>query len=75
MRFVEQVKKTARSTSTLKLTDPKSVIEGEREQEDEAQNDSLNSDSNRSLIEKSAKRKRVSSTEQKQKLMQNALIS
>ena len=69
MRFVEQVKKAARSTSTLKLTDPQSVIEGEREQEDEAQNDSLNSDSNRSLIEKSAKRKRVSSTEQKQKLM------
>ena len=69
MRFVEQVKKAARSTSTLKLTDPQSVIEGEREQEDEAQNDSLNSNSNRSLIEESAKHKRVNSTEKKQKLM------
>ena len=27
MRFVEQVKKTARNTSTLKLSDPQSVIE------------------------------------------------
>ena len=69
MRFVEQVKKAARSTSTLKLTDPQSVIEGEREQEDEAQNDSLNSNSNRSLIEESAKHNRVNSTEKKQKLM------
>ena len=33
-------KKTARSTSTLKLSDPQLVIEGESEQEDEAQNDS-----------------------------------
>ena len=59
MRFVEQVKKTARSTPTLKLSDPQSVMEGESEQEDEAQNDSLNSDSNRSLVEKSAKRRRL----------------
>ena len=69
MRFIEQVKKTARSTSTLKLSDPESVIERESEQEDEAQKDSLNSDSNRSLVEKSTKRKRVNPTEQKQKLM------
>ena len=69
MRFVEQVKKTDRSTSTLKLSDLQSVIEGESELEDEAQNDLLNSDSNRSLVEKSAKRKRVNPTEQKQKLM------
>ena len=41
----------------------------EREQEDEVQNNSLNSDSKRSLVEKSAKRKRVNPTEQKQKLM------
>ena len=64
MRFVKQVKKAARSTSTLKLSDLQSVIEGESEQEDEAQNDSWNSDSNIS-----AKRKLVSPTEQKQKLM------
>ena len=63
MRFVEQVKKTARSTSTLKLSDLQSVIEGESELEDEAQNDLLNSDSNRSLVEKSAKRKCVNPTE------------
>ena len=69
MCFVEQVKKTARSTSTLKLSDPQSVIKGESEQEDEVQNDSLNSDSNRSLVEKRAKRKRVNPTEQKQKLI------
>ena len=69
MRFVEQVKKTARSTSFLKLSDPQSVIEGESEHEDEMQNDSLNSDFNRSLVEKSAKRERVNPTEQKQKLM------
>ena len=69
MRFVKQVKKTARSTWTLKLSDSQSVIEGESKQKDEAQNDSLNSDSNRSLVEKSAKRKRANPTEQKQKLM------
>ena len=69
MRFAEQNKKTARSTSTLKLSDLQSVIEGESEQEDEAQNDSLNSDFNRSLVEKSAKRKCVNPAEQKQKLM------
>ena len=69
MCFVEQVKKTARSTSTLKFLDQQSVIEGESEQENEEQNDSLNSDSNRSLVEKSTKRKRVNPTKQKQKLM------
>ena len=69
MCFVEQVKKTARSTSTLKLLDQQSVIKGESEQENEAQNDSLNPDSNRSLVEKSIKRKRVNPTKQKQKLM------
>ena len=69
MRFVEPVKNTARNTSTLKFSNPQLVIEGESEQEDEAQNDSLNSDSNKSLVEKSAKRKRVNPTEQKQKLM------
>ena len=62
-KCVEQVKKTARSTSTLKFSDPESVMEGESKQEDEVQNDSLNSDSNRSLVEKSAKRKRVNSTD------------
>ena len=69
IRFAEQVKKTARSTSTLRLSDPQSVIEGESEQEDEAQNDTLNSDSNRFLVEKSVKHKRVNPTEQKQKFM------
>ena len=69
MRFVEQVEKRARNTSTLKLSDPQSVIQGENEQEDEPQNDLLNSDSNRSLVEKSAKRKRVYPTEQNQTLM------
>ena len=65
--FMEKMRrtsqKTARSTSTLKLSDPQSVIEGESKQEDELQNDSLNSDSNRSLVEKSAKRKGVNSTD------------
>ena len=69
MGFVEQVKKTARSTSTLKISDPQSVIERESEQEDEAQNDSLNLASNRSLVNKSAKRKLANPTEQKRKLM------
>ena len=69
MRSVEPVKNTARNTSTLKFSNSQLVIEGESEQEDEAQNDSLNSDSNESLVEKSAKRKRVNPTEQKQKLM------
>ena len=69
MRFVEPVKNTARNTSTLKFSNPQLVIEGESEQEDEAHYDSLNSDSNKSLVEKSAKRKRVNPTEQKQKLM------
>ena len=69
MRFVEQVEKRARNTSTLKLSDPQSVIQGENEQENEPQNDLLNSDSNRSLVEKSAKRKRVYPTEQNQTLM------
>ena len=69
MHFVEQVKKTARSTTTLKLSDPQSVIEGESKQEDEAQNDLLNSDSDRSLVEKRARHKRENPTDQKQKLM------
>ena len=69
MGFVEQVKKTARSTSTLKISDPQSVIERESEQKDETQNDSLNLTCNRSLVDKSAKRKLVNPTEQKQKLM------
>ena len=69
MRFVKRVKKTVRSTSILKFSDPQLVIKGESEQEDEAQNDSLNSDCNRSLVKKNAKRKRVNPTEQKQKLM------
>ena len=74
MHFVEQVKKTARNTSTLKLSDPQSVIEGENIQEDEAQNDSLNSYSNRSRAEKSAKHKHVNPTEQKQKLMAKCIM-
>ena len=69
MRFVKRVKKTARSTSILKFSDPQLVIKGESEREDEAQNDSLNSDCNRSLVKKNAKRKCVNPTEQKQKLM------
>ena len=74
MRFVEQVKKAARSTSTLKLSDPQSVIEGENMQEDEAQNDSLNSYSNRSGTEKSTKHKHVNPTEQNQKLMAKCIM-
>ena len=73
MLFVEQIKKTARSISTLKLSDPQSVIKGESEQEDDAQNDSLNYDSNRFLVEKSAKGKRGNPTEQKQKLMERCI--
>ena len=69
MHFIKQVKKTARSTSTLKLSDPQSVIGGESKPENEGQNNLLNSDSNRTLVEKSAKRKCVNPTEQKQKLM------
>ena len=45
------------------------VIEGGSEQEDETQNDSLNSDFKRSLVEKGAKRKFVNPTEQKEKMM------
>ena len=61
--------KSKRQPEARQPSDPQSVTEGESKQEDEAQNDSLNSDSNRSLVEKSAKRKRVNPTEQKQKLM------
>ena len=52
MHFVKRDKKTARNTSILKFSDPQLVIKGESEQEDEAQNDSLNSDCNRSLVKK-----------------------
>ena len=73
MRFVKQVKKTSRSTSTLKLSDPQSVIQGDSQQIEDLENDSLNSDSNRFLVAKSAKRQRVNPTEKKQKLMEKCI--
>ena len=62
MRFVEQVKKTAQSTSTLKLSEL-SLSAEVSDTEIDLQNDSFNS--SEPLVEKSSKRKRPNSNEGK----------
>ena len=66
MRFVEQVKKTAQSTSTLKLSES-SLSAEVSDTETDLQDDSLNS--SEPLVEKSSKRKRPNPNEQKNKLI------
>ena len=66
MRFVEQVKKTAQSTATLKLSE--SSLSAEVSDTDiDLQDDSLNS--SEPLVEKFSKRKRPNPKEQKNKLI------
>ena len=64
-RFVEQVKKTAQSASTLKLSES-SLSAEVCDTEIDLQDDSLNS--NEPLVEKSSKRKQPNPNEQKNKL-------
>ena len=66
MRFVEQVKKTAQSTLTLKLSESSLSAEVSDIKID-LQDDSLNS--SEPLVEKSSKRKGPNPNEQKNKLM------
>ena len=66
MRFVEQVKKTAQSTSTLKLSES-SLSAEVSDTEIDQQDDSLNS--SEPLVGKSSKRKRPNPNEQKNKLV------
>ena len=66
MRFVEQVKKTAQSTSTLKLSESSFSAEVS-DTEIDLQDDSLNS--SEPLVEKSSKRKQPNPNEQKNKLI------
>ena len=66
MRFVEQVKKTAQSTSTLKLSES-SLSAEVSDTEIDLQDDYLNS--SEPLVEKSSKRKRPNPNEQKNKLI------
>ena len=66
MHFVEQVKKTAQSTSTLKLSESSFSAEVS-DTEIDLQDDSLNS--SEPLVEKSSKRKRPNPSEQKSKLI------
>ena len=66
MRFVEQVKKAAQSTSTLKLSES-SLSAEVSDTEIDLQDDSLNS--SEPLVEKSSKRKRPNPNKQKNKLI------
>ena len=66
MRFVEQVKKTAQSTSTLKLSES-SLSAEVSDTEIDLQDDSFNS--SEPLVEKSSKRKRPNINKQKSKLI------
>ena len=68
MRFVDQVRKTAKSTSTLKLTDSLTVDE-ESDKEDDKMDDSMVPDSNTPNLPKQIKKKRVNINEEKQKLI------
>ena len=71
--FVEQVKKTARIISTLIFQTHNQSSKKRASRMMTRKNDSLNYDSNRSLVEKSAKRKRANPTEQKKKLMEKCI--
>ena len=62
MRFVEQVKKTAKSTSTLRLSES-SLSAEVSDTEIDLQDDSLNS--SEPLVEKSSKRKRPNPNEKR----------
>ena len=66
MHFVEQVKKTAQTTSTLKLSES-SLSAEVSDTEIDVQDDSLNS--SEPLVEKSSKKKRPNPNEQKNKLI------
>ena len=68
MRFVEQIKKTAKSTSTLKLSDSIDV-DKDSDKESDRQDDPLILDSNVHSREKSCKRRRGNPNEEKQKLI------
>ena len=68
MRFVEQIKKTAKSTSTLKLSDSIDV-DKDSDKESDRQDDPLILDSNVPSREKSCKRRRGNPNEEKQKLI------
>ena len=68
MRFVDKVKKTAKSTSTLKLTGT-STVDEESDKEDDKMDDSMVSDSNTLNLPKQIKKKRVNINEEKQKLI------
>ena len=68
MRFVDQVRKTATSTPTLKLTGT-STVDEESDKEDDKMDDSMVSDSNTSNLPKKIKKKRVNINEEKQKLI------
>ena len=63
MRFVDQVRKTAKSTSTLKLSDT-STFDEESDKEDDKMDDS-----NTPNLPKQIKKKRVNINEEKQKLI------
>ena len=69
MRFVDRVRKTAKSTSTLKLTDT-STVDEESDKEDDKMDDSMVSDSNTPSLPKQIKKKRVNINEEKQKLIE-----
>ena len=68
MRFVDQVTKTAKSTSTLKLTDT-STVDEESDKEDDKMDDSMVSVSNTPNLLKQIKKKRVNINKEKQKLI------
>ena len=68
IRFVDQVRKTAKSTSTLKLTDT-STVDEESDKEDVKIDDSMVSDSNTPNLPKQIKKKRANINEEKQKLI------
>ena len=68
MMFVDQVRKTAKSTSTLKLTDT-STVDEESDKEDDKMDDSMVSDSNTPNLPKQIKKKHVNINEEKQKLI------
>ena len=68
MRFVDQVRKTAKSTPTLKLTGT-STVDEKSDKEDDKMDDSMVSDSNTPNLPKKIKKKRVNINEEKQKLI------
>ena len=71
MRFVEQVKKTAKSTSTLKISTQE--LDDDKEEESEQEDETPNKKSVKETTHTSTKRKRAYQTEQKQKLIEKCI--